>query len=76
MRAYVPNPLRCFIYQAYGHVAVCKREIPRCEKCLGGHDTRECVVSVGKVVCLNCRGTHGAADHKCPVREKQVEVAR
>jgi hypothetical protein len=30
--AFVPNPLRCFRCQAYGHVAaVCRKEIPRCE---------------------------------------------
>jgi hypothetical protein len=34
-----------------GHVvAVCRRESPRCEKCAGGHETKECVVSVEKVV--------------------------
>ena len=30
--AFLPNPLRCFRCQAYGHVAaVCRKEIPRCE---------------------------------------------
>jgi hypothetical protein len=51
-RAFVPNPLRCFRCQAYGHVAaVGRRVILRCEKCVGGHETKECVVSVGKTVC-------------------------
>ena len=45
-------------------VAVCRREIPRCETCAGGHQTKECVVSVENVVCVNCRGTHGAGDQK------------
>ena len=57
MRAFVLNPIWCFKCQAYGHVAaVCRREIPRCEKCAGGPETKECVVSVGKCVCVNCRG--------------------
>ena len=52
VRAFVPNPLQCFRCQAYGHVAaVCRREMSRCEKCAEGHETKECVVSVGKVVC-------------------------
>jgi hypothetical protein len=51
-------------------------EIPRCEKCAGGHETKECVVWVGKAVCINCRGTHVVGDQKCPVRERQVEVVR
>ena len=73
MRAFVPNPLWCFRCQAYGHVAaMCGREIPRCEKRAGGHDTKECVVSVEKVVGVNCRDTHGAGDQRCPVRERQA----
>ena len=61
MRAFVPNQLRCFRCQAFGHVvSVCRREIPRCEKCAGGHETKECVLSVEKAMCVNCRGTHGA----------------
>ena len=27
-------------------------------------------------MCLNCCGTHGAGDHSCLGRERQVEVAR
>ena len=76
VRAFVPNPLRCFRCQAYGHIAaVCRREIPRCEKCAGGHKTKKCVVSVEKL-CVNCGGGHLAGDQKSPVQESQVEVAR
>jgi hypothetical protein len=50
VRAFVPNPLRCFRCHAYGHViAVCRRDIPRCEECAGGHGTEECVVWVNKL---------------------------
>ena len=42
VRAFVPNPLRCFRCQAYGHIAaVCRKEIWRCKKCEGGHGTKE-----------------------------------
>ena len=27
-------------------------------------------------VCVNCRGTQGAGDQRCPVRDRQVEAAR
>jgi hypothetical protein len=61
MIAFVPNPLRCFRCQPYSHVAaVCRREILGCDKWVGGHETKECVESVEKVVFVNCRGTHGA----------------
>ena len=82
----VSYPVRDFVpilsCQAYGHVpAVCRREIPRCEKCAGGHETKECkeckkcIVLVEKVVCVNCRGTPSAGDQKCPLRERQGDVA-
>lgn len=52
----MPNPVRCFRCQAYNHVAeVCRREIPRCETCAGGHGTKEWVVSVGKL-CVSIVG--------------------
>ena len=77
MRAFVPHPLQCFRCQAYGHVAaVCRRKITICEKFAGGHETKECVVSLDKVVCVNCRGTNGAGDQRGPVIESQVEVVR
>ena len=54
----------------------CRSEVPRCEKCAEGHETKE-YVTLGKVVmCINCRGAHGAGDQECPVRERQVEGSR
>ena len=50
--------------------AVCSRDIPRCEKCAEGHETKKCV-ALGKVaVCVNCKGAHGAGDQKCPVGDR------
>ena len=78
MRDFVPHPLQCFRCQAYGHVAaVCRREIPRCEKCAGGHVIKVCVVYCRcKTLCVNCRDVQGTGDQRCPVKERQVEVAR
>ena len=60
----------------YGHVVGGRfQEIPRCGKCAGGHGTEDCVVSVDKVVRVNCRVAHVAGDRKCPVRERQLDVA-
>lgn len=39
------------------------------------HETKECVVSVEKVVHVSCGGDHGAGDRRCPVREWQIEFA-
>jgi hypothetical protein len=61
----VLKTLHYYRCQGYGHVAaVCRREVPGCEKCADGHETKECV-TLGKVVeCVNCRGSHGAGDQK------------
>ena len=50
--------------------AVCIKEGPRGEKCAEGHETKECVEFGKVVVCVNCRGAHGAGDQKCPMRER------
>ena len=53
VRDFVPNTLRCYRCQAYGHVAVvCRREVPRCEKCAEGYETKECVAFLRGVVCV------------------------
>ena len=38
---------------------MCRREIPRFEKCAGRHEVKECVVSMEKVVCVSCGGPMG-----------------
>ena len=43
VQAFIPNTLRRYRCQAYGHVAaVCMREVPRCEKCAEGHVAAVC----------------------------------
>ena len=42
VQAFVPNTLHCYRCQAYVHVAaVCRREVPVCEKCSEGCSIRE-----------------------------------
>ena len=49
--------------------------MPRCGKCAGGHEKKECVVSVKKVICVNCGGAHRAGD-RCLLRERPIVVTR
>jgi hypothetical protein len=55
-------------------MSVCRKEISRCGKCAGRQGTEDCVVSVDKVACVNCRGDHATGDWKCPVLESQVDL--
>lgn len=72
--AFVLKILWGFRCQVYGHV-VCRREMPRCGKCVGGHEKKQCVVSVKKVICVSCGVAHRAGD-RCPLRERQIVVTR
>lgn len=75
---YVPNPLRCFKCQKYGHGSnrCTGKEI--CSKCAGDHPVENC--SSDTVCCANCTTArdHAASDRACPVyiKEKQVLVIK
>lgn len=70
---YIPNPLRCYNCQAYGHhQANCKRKA-MCGKCGSpDHGLAQCT---SPPHCLHCSGPHPASDRLCPkwVSEKQVQ---
>ena len=75
VRDYIPDPLRCFKCQRFGHVTDKCENQQRCAKCSSadGHDSRSCTSTQAK--CTNCRGEHGAWDRKCPtfLREKEIQ---
>jgi len=72
--AYIPNTLRCFKCQRYGHHRMtCKRELT-CAKCgTTGHEDRDCSQ---KPHCVNCDGDHGSFCRDCPMwkREKNIQT--
>ena len=57
VQMYVPNPLRCFNCQKFGHSKkFCKNPLA-CWKCGSeGHDGSECTAET--TCCLNCKGPH------------------
>ena len=77
VQPYVPNPLRCFNCQKFGHSKKwCKNKIA-CWKCgEEGHDGSDCASET--VSCLNCKGDHFASSKSCPVwiREKEIQRIR
>jgi hypothetical protein len=71
---YVPNPLRCFKCQRFGHhQSNCKADVvcPRCSQ--KGHDGTDCNE---QVKCANCKGNHPVYARDCPVWKREKEVQR
>ena len=75
MKPYIPNPLRCFQCQEFGHSKrFCKKQL-RCWKCGDeGHDGSDC--SSEKKCCVNCKGEHYSSSKTCPVWIKEKEIQK
>lgn len=70
---YIPNPIRCFGCQRFGHFKSYCRRGECCEKC--GRDAHEGSACQGPVRCVNCDGDHPANSRACPkwIEEKRVQ---
>ena len=71
----MPNPLRCFQCQSYGHHKASCKATAVCAKCsVSGHDDLSCVVSENSFKCANCSGDHPSWSRLCPkfVSEQKV----
>ena len=70
---FVPNPLRCFKCQRFGHGQTNCKGSETCFKCgEEGHDGKDCK---NEQKCKNCKGNHMASSRKCPIwiNEKQIQ---
>ena len=75
VQRYIPNPLRCFNCQKFGHSKkFCKNQLA-CWKCgAEGHDGSDCTAETTS--CLNCKGNHCASSKSCPVWIQEKEIQR
>ncbi len=77
VRQYVPNPLRCFKCQRFGHTQQrCMSVNAVCGKCGSSvHDPQPCDKPPH---CVNCEGDHPANDNQCPtfLREREIQKIR
>ncbi len=75
VRQYVPNPLRCFKCQRFGHTQQrCMAVSPACAKCgNSAHDPNPCS---SPARCVNCEGDHAANSNKCPTYLREREIQR
>ena len=74
VQPFIPNPLRCFKCQAFGHhQSTCKKE-ELCPKCgLAAHGLAECEAPVK---CVNCGGDHPVFASSCPKWKLEKEICR
>ncbi|XP_055932861.1 uncharacterized protein LOC129962885 [Argiope bruennichi] len=72
VRHYIPNPLRCFKCQRFGHSKASCRGTLTCARCAeAGHDSYACT-AVEK--CKNCKGSHASFSRTCPTWKFEKEV--
>ena len=75
VKRYIPNPLRCFQCQEFGHSRkFCKKQL-KCWKCgCEGHDGSDCHSET--LCCVNCKGEHFSSSKSCPVWTLEKEIQR
>jgi hypothetical protein len=76
VRPYIPNPLRCFQCQRFGHSKISCRGTVTCARCSEvGHDSEKCTKTPK---CVNCKGDHPSFARSCPiwVREKEIQALK
>ncbi|GFR15948.1 uncharacterized protein TNCT_177291 [Trichonephila clavata] len=72
VRPYIPNPLRCFQCQRFGHSKTTCRGKPTCARCSEvGHDSAECT---GQEKCINCKGDHPSYSRSCKTWTLEKEI--
>ncbi|GBN03102.1 hypothetical protein AVEN_208865-1 [Araneus ventricosus] len=72
VRSYIPNPLRCFKCQRFGHSKTNCRGTLACARCaVAGHESIGCTADEK---CVNCQGKHTSFSRSCPKWELEKEV--
>ncbi|XP_023244409.1 uncharacterized protein LOC111642309 [Centruroides sculpturatus] len=71
---YIPNPLRSFKCQQFGHLQTSCRGNNVCAQCgIEGHQRTECTTTL---CCVNCKDVHPTYSHKCPAWQTEKEIQR
>ncbi|GBM64978.1 hypothetical protein AVEN_251011-1 [Araneus ventricosus] len=77
VKHYIPNPLRGFKCQRFGHTLTACRSKQNCARCsLPDHDSNNCSSTTPK--CYNCTGDHPAYFKSCPryKHEKEIQTVK
>ncbi|XP_064467791.1 uncharacterized protein LOC135378634 [Ornithodoros turicata] len=74
VRAYIPNPRRCYKCQRFGHGSQVCRGQAVCAKCPGkDHFSETCSTNVRYT---NCEGSHPAYSRSCPFCKEEKQVLK
>ena len=68
---FVPNPVRCFNYNKFGHTSQSCKVAAKWTNC--GKDKHEGQCE-GPKLCSNCNGPHASSAKDCPVWQKEKEI--
>ncbi|GBM59057.1 hypothetical protein AVEN_48519-1 [Araneus ventricosus] len=72
VKVYIPNPLRCFQCQRFGHSKSSCRGTLTCARCAEvGHDSTTCTA---KEKCINCKGDHTSFSRDCFAWKQEKEI--
>ncbi|GBO35214.1 hypothetical protein AVEN_10091-1 [Araneus ventricosus] len=72
VRPYIPNPLRCFKCQRFGHSKTNCRGTLTCARCaVAGHESTGCKANEK---CVNCQGERTSFSRSCPKWKVEKEV--
>ncbi|GFT64914.1 uncharacterized protein TNCV_274561 [Trichonephila clavipes] len=75
IRAYIPNPLRCFKCQRFGHSQIACRGQLTCSRCASvGHSSADCSLAQK---CVNCSQPHSSDSKQSPqLSQSYAQVAK
>ena len=71
---YIPNPLRCYNCQKFGHHESKCLKPPVCKKCGGSGSDHVEHTCTNPINCINCQGNHPADSRDCVVWKREREI--
>ena len=72
---FIPNPVRCYKCQKFGHTKFNCRKNEVCNKC-GQEDHTDSQECKNEAKCVNCQGNHASNDKSCPKWKEEKDIQR
>ena len=74
VNVYVPNPLRCFNCQRYGHHISKYPNEETCFKCAHQGPDHDCSTCSNPLHCISCNAAHSTFSRECPAWREEKKV--